>query len=82
MNPYLCPNCKTNRSRFNVIEQRPKHFKMNPKTGEVQEEYTSNELDAFHLSYKGPDRKVQCGSCGLIEEETSFIAYAKHHPLK
>ncbi|MGI8313673.1 DNA alkylation repair protein [Halobacillus mangrovi] len=81
MEAYLCPNCKTNRSRFNIIEQRAKSVKINPKTGEVEVEYTDNNLDVFHTPYNGPAKKIQCGSCGLIENEQSFIAYANHNRL-
>ncbi len=81
MSAYLCPGCKTNRSRFNIIEQRPKSVKMDPRTGEVTSEYKDGELDAFHAAYKGPDKKVQCGACGLIEDEKSFAAYAEHNKL-
>ncbi|WP_010283809.1 hypothetical protein [Bacillus timonensis] len=75
--PYLCPNCKTNRSRFNIIEQVPKSVKMDPQSGEVVEEYTAN-LDPFHVPYRGPEIKVQCGVCGLIEDEQSFIKRAQN----
>ncbi|MFQ3545998.1 DNA alkylation repair protein [Halobacillus rhizosphaerae] len=81
MEPYLCPSCKTNRSRFNIIEQVPKSVKMDPKSGEVITEYEDNQLDAFHVSYKGPSRKIQCGTCGLVEEERSFVKFAEHNQL-
>lgn len=81
MQPYLCPNCKTNRSRFNIIEQQAKSVKLDPKSGEVVMEYSSDNMDAYHVAYKGPDKKIQCGSCGLVEDEKTFVAFAKHNQL-
>jgi hypothetical protein len=75
--PYRCPNCKTNRSRFNLIQQVPQSVKMDPQSGEVVQEYSSNELEPFHLPYKGPEYKVQCAACGLIEDERTFIKFGE-----
>jgi rubredoxin len=75
--PYLCPNCKTNRSRFNIIEQHVKSVKLNPQTGDLVEEIDQASLDPFHVAYQGPQYKVQCGVCGLIEDELSFIKRAQ-----
>jgi hypothetical protein len=75
--PYRCPNCKTNRSRFNLIQQVPQSIKMDPQSGEVIQEYSSNELEPFHLAYKGPEYKVQCAACGLIEDERTFIKFGE-----
>lgn len=51
---------------------------MNPQTGEVLEEFGEDNLGPFHLPYRGPERKVQCGVCGLVEDEQAFIKRAEY----
>jgi len=77
---YLCPNCKTNRSRFNLIKQTAEPIKVNPKSGEIIN-VKNEEPTLYHVEYQGPDYRVQCGVCGLIEDENTFIQYAKYDPL-
>lgn len=75
---YCCPNCKTNRTRFNIIEQEATMVKVDPNTGEIVEQYSAENKDPFHLPYDGPERNIQCAACGLIETEEAFIKYAQY----
>ncbi|WP_370588284.1 DNA alkylation repair protein [Viridibacillus arvi] len=73
--PYLCPQCQTNRTRFAIIEQSPAYVKLDPQSGEIIQQYDNPEQ--LQIQYNGSGRRVHCGACGLIEDEQSFIATAK-----
>ncbi|MEW4325420.1 DNA alkylation repair protein [Rossellomorea marisflavi] len=77
--PYRCPSCKTNRTRFNIIQQLSQSVKLDPASGEVVEQYESDELQPFHLAYNGPDKKIQCAACGLVEDEMTFKKFGESH---
>jgi hypothetical protein len=81
MEPMLCPSCKTNRTRFNLIEQHARPVKMNPQTGSVEEEYTNENAGPFHMMYTGPAYRVQCAACGLVENMEMFVKMAQSHSL-
>ena len=50
---------------------------MDPHSGIVLEEYTSENLSPFHMEYRGPDYRVQCAACGLVEDERTFIKFGE-----
>lgn len=75
MGPYRCPNCKSNRSRFNMIQQVAQSVKLDPQTGNLIEEHA---LSPFHLVYNGPSYRIQCAVCGLIEDEYTFLKFAEN----
>lgn len=75
---YCCPNCKTNRSRFNIVNQVAHAVKIDAQTGDIIEQYTGHEdAGPLHLIYNGPDVRIQCAVCGLIEDENRFIKFAE-----
>lgn len=77
--PYLCPNCKTNRTRFNLIEQKARILKLDPASGSITAELTAAETEPYHMTYQGPAYLIHCGVCGLVEQEDRFIHYARYH---
>ncbi len=80
MTAYLCPRCKTNRMRFNKIEQKATSVKLDPESGEVVSVMEEGTADPFHLVYKGPEMRIQCAACGEIGDEETFIQFARSHP--
>lgn len=70
---YRCPSCGA-RSRFNLIEQVATPVKIDPLSGEV---IPLTEPEPFHLLYQGPRLRVQCATCGLVEDEIRFVRMAE-----
>lgn len=78
MSRYRCPHCRTNRTRFNIIEQMPTAVKLDPDSGQIVETYVnSQDAGPFHTIYSGPERRIQCAACGLVEDERTFIKFGE-----
>ncbi|WP_026689601.1 hypothetical protein [Alteribacter aurantiacus] len=71
---YMCPSCKA-KTRFNVIDQVVTSVMWNGEEGSYEE---VERQAPFHLAYQGPDKRVQCGSCGLVEDEIRFRKMAEN----
>jgi hypothetical protein len=76
--PYRCPNCKTNKTRFNKIEQIAHPIKLDASTGEIIKTYQDGNVEPYHHIYQGPKFKIQCVACGVIEDEKTFIHFAQY----
>lgn len=74
---YRCPSCGA-RSRFNLIEQVATPVKIDAVSGET---IVLNDPEPFHLLYQGPAVRVQCATCGLVEDEIRFIKMAENRDV-
>ncbi len=72
MTTYRCPSCKAG-TRFNIVDQLVTPVKLDQHTGQYMQ---LENLEPYHLKYSGPDKRVQCASCGLVEDENRFIKAA------
>ena len=77
MEPMLCPSCKTNRTRFNILEQQVKPVKLNPQTGQVEEEYTNDTMNAFHMAYQDLLIASNALYVGLLKTQNNLLNLLK-----
>jgi hypothetical protein len=81
MQPFLCPQCKTNRTRFNLIEQHAFPVKLDALTGELEKDYRHEPFaDPLHATYHGVNCLIQCGTCSYIGEEITYVKAAQLIP--
>ncbi|MDB5083678.1 MAG: hypothetical protein JWN30_564 [Bacilli bacterium] len=77
--PYACPNCR-NRMRFYRIEQYPVAVKLDPQTGEMMEQVSPD--DPLLIPYRGEMVRMQCGVCGIAENESVFAKRGQQTSLQ
>nr|WP_027415962.1 hypothetical protein [Aneurinibacillus terranovensis] len=80
ISPYFCPSCR-NRTRFTVIEQVPHYIKIDPGSGEIMEKY-AEDLELFQVRYTGSPQRIQCGACGMIDDDKIFMKMAQNFNQK
>lgn len=71
--PYFCPNCRSNRVKFNVMTTYSQTFVKDAFTGavvEMQEPQTVGE----------PEPTIQCRVCHFVGNEMRFIKQAEREP--
>lgn len=71
--PYFCPNCRSNRVKFNLITTHSQAFMKDPRNGTI----TEMANDEF-LPNTDPD--IQCRVCSFIGNELRFIKLAETEP--
>ncbi|KIL39256.1 hypothetical protein SD70_21565 [Gordoniibacillus kamchatkensis] len=71
--PYFCPNCRSNRVKFNIISSYSQKFLKDAVTGAV------NELGEPAPIEQG-EPNIQCQVCGFMGNELRFIKQAEREP--
>mgnify|MGYP001048270095 CR=1 FL=1 len=71
---YLCPVCRGNRSRFEIVYKLVQEVQKDELTGEVL--FRSDEL-VTRLVGGRPDVDVRCARCGYTGSEASFARAAE-----
>lgn len=71
--PYFCPHCRGNRTRFALIQRISQEVEKDPRTGAIRE-----AAEEWVLESRGdqPYVEVRCLSCGFEGYEGLFIQAA------
>ncbi len=73
--PYLCPVCKGNRTRFELIFKMAQEVHKDPTSGITQ--FQSDELTTLTHRDGRLDLDVRCDKCGYVGTEKSFVKAAE-----
>ncbi|MDB5052104.1 MAG: hypothetical protein JWM44_154 [Bacilli bacterium] len=71
--PYYCPNCRSNRVKFNLITTHSQKFMKDAVSGLI----TEMAVDEVMPDHE-PD--IQCRVCSFIGNEMRFIKQAAREP--
>jgi protein-arginine kinase activator protein McsA len=70
---YYCPNCRSNRTKFNLISSSSQELFKNAVTGEV-------EMVSEPVEIASSDPQIQCRVCDFTGNELRFIKQAERNP--
>ncbi len=71
--PYFCPNCRSNRVKFNVVTTYSQSFMKDAITGSV-----TVQEDPLQIAESEPN--IQCRVCGFTGNELRFVKQAEREP--
>ena len=71
--PYFCPNCRSNRVKFNVVTTYTQSFMKDASTGWVS-------VTDEPLAVEEHEPNIQCRVCGFTGNELRFIKQAEREP--
>jgi hypothetical protein len=71
--PYYCPNCRSNRTKFKLIESYAQQFMKDAVTGEVKDLQDPVKIEESEAT-------VSCLVCGFTGNEMRFVKQAERDP--
>jgi hypothetical protein len=71
--PYFCPNCRSNRVKFNLITTHSQAFMKDARNGIITEMANDEFLPNM-------DPEIQCRVCSFVGNELRFIKLAESEP--
>ncbi|OAS15022.1 hypothetical protein [Paenibacillus oryzisoli] len=71
--PYFCPNCRSNRVKFNVITSYSQSFLKDALSGSITEFHDPGVIPE-------PEPTIQCLICNFSGNEMRFIKQAEREP--
>lgn len=71
--PYFCPNCRSNRIKFSLIEQTRRRFLKEAMTGDI------TEIEDPEVIVE-PEPTIECRVCGFAGNEMRFVRQAERNP--
>lgn len=72
-NPYFCPNCRSNRTKFSLITSQSQDIIKNAISGEIE---STDEPYGIELTQP----QVKCRICSFEGNEQRFVNQAMREP--